>query len=82
MDIKKIALEIMEDVCETDEISEDLDLDLFDAGLIDSLATINLILLIEQKINLKLQPTDFKKEDISSVNNFCKFLEGKIANEI
>lgn len=82
MDLKKIALEILEEACETDEIKEDLDLDLFEAGLIDSLTTINIILLIEEKLGIKLQPTDFRKENISNVNNLCKFLEEKIKNEI
>lgn len=77
-DLKNIALDIMEEICETDEIREDLDLDLMDAGLIDSLSTINVILLIEEKFGLKLQPTDFTKEDISTVNNFISFLEGKV----
>ena len=76
--LKNIALDIMEEICETDEIREDLDLDLMDAGLIDSLSTINIILLIEDKLSLKLQPTDFAKEDISTVNNFISFLEGKV----
>ena len=76
--LKNIALDIMEELCETDEIREDLDLDLLDAGLIDSLSTINIILLIEEKFGLKLQPTDFTKEDISTVNNFISFLEGKV----
>lgn len=77
MDFEKLALEIMEDVCETDEIRDDLDMDLFDAGLIDSLATINIILVIEEKLGIRLQPTDFEKKDISTVNNFKAFLERK-----
>ena len=77
-DLKNIALDIMEEIYETDEIREDPDLDLMDAGLIDSLSTINIILLIEDKLGLKLQPTDFTKEDISTVNNFISFLEGKV----
>jgi len=77
-DIKNIALDIMEEICETDEIREDLDLDLIDAGFIDSLSTINIILLIEEKLNITLQPTDIQKENISTVNNLISFLEGKV----
>ncbi len=76
--LKEIAIEILEEICETDEIKEDLDLDLFDAGLMDSLSTINIILLLEEKLNLKLQPTDFEKSDISTVNNFISFLQSKV----
>lgn len=75
MDLEKIALEIMEEACETDEIREDPELNLFEAGLLDSLSKINLILLMEEKLNIRLQPTDFENEDISSVNHFKAFLE-------
>ena len=77
MDYKKLALDIMEDVCETDEVKDDLDMNLFEAGLIDSLSVISIILAVEDKMNIKLQPTDFDKSDISSVNNFIAFLTRK-----
>lgn len=74
MDYKKVALEIMSEVCETNELADDLDLDLVEAGLIDSLSTINIILLIEEKLGTNLQPTDFQKSDITTVNHFIAFL--------
>ena len=74
MDYSQLALEILENVCETDEVREDLDMDLFEAGLMDSLSGINIILEIEKKLGVKLQITDFEKSDISSVNNFEAFL--------
>ena len=77
LNFEDLALEIMEDVCETDEIREDLDLNLFDAGFIDSLSVINIILEIENRLKIRLQPTDFEIKDISSVNNFKAFLERK-----
>lgn len=80
MDFENLALEIMEEICETDEIKKDLDLDLFDAGLIDSLSTINIILLLEEKLGVRLQPTDFERNDITTVNNFIKFLEKRCSN--
>ena len=80
MDFENLALKIMEEICETDEIKEDLDLDLFDAGLIDSLSTINIILILEEKLGVRLQPTDFERNDITTVNNFIKFLEKRCSN--
>lgn len=78
MDLEKIALEIMIEACQTDEIEDNLDMDLFDAGLIDSLSTLDIIILIEEKLDIRLQPTDFEKTDISSVNNLKVFLAGKV----
>ncbi len=77
MNYEKLAIEIMEDIAETDEIKDNMDLDLFDAGLIDSLSTISIILLIEEKLGLALQPTDFEREDIATVNNFIEFLKNR-----
>lgn len=68
----------MKEICETDEVAENPDLDLAEAGLVDSLSTINIILLIEEKLGIKLQPTDFEKKDISTVNNFVSFLEKRM----
>lgn len=75
MDFEKMALDIMEKICETDEIREDLDMDLFEAGFIDSLSVISIILEIENRLGIRLQPTDFEKSDISTVNHLKAFLE-------
>lgn len=74
---EKIACEILEDTCETDEIFEDYDMDLIDAGYLDSFALLNIIVCIENKMGIRLQPTDVKKEDISTINAFIKFLSDK-----
>ena len=65
----------MENACETDEIREDPDMDLYEAGLMDSMASVAVLLELEEKCNISLQPTDIDKEDISTVNNFIRFLE-------
>lgn len=75
MDFEKLATEILIDVCETNEIIDEPDMNLFEAGLIDSLASLNIILDIEERLNIQLQPTDLNKENISTLNNFKKFIE-------
>ena len=81
MDYKKLALEILENVCETDELDEEPDMDLFDAGLMDSLSSINILLEIEKNLGMKLQVTDIDKSDISTVNNFESFLRKRSENK-
>ncbi len=76
--LKELALDIMEAACETDEVREDLDLDLFEAGLIDSLAAVVVLVELEERTGIKLQPTDMEREDISTVNHFIDFLEQKV----
>lgn len=75
--MKEKVLEIFIEVTGNDEIAEDLDLNLFDAGLLDSLAIIEVLLQIEEKLGIKLQPTDLEREDMSTVNKMTAFLENR-----
>ena len=68
---------IFEDVLGCDEIREDLDLDLFEAELLDSLAIIEVLLEIEERLGITLQPTDLERSDMATVNNLVKFLESR-----
>lgn len=77
-DILEKVLAIFEEVTGTDEIREDLDLDLFEAGLLDSLGIIEVLLQIESVFGLKLQPTDLERTDMATTNNLVSFLEGKL----
>lgn len=74
MDFEQLSTSIMTDICETDELIDEPDMDLFEAGLIDSLTSINIILAIEDKLNIQLQPTDLDRENISTLNKFKAFL--------
>lgn len=69
------VLDIFEEVTGTDEIREDLELDLFEAGLLDSLGIIEVLLKIEEVFGVKLQPTDLERKDMATVNNLVSFLE-------
>ena len=73
--MKEKVIEIFTDVTGSDEIAEDLDLNLFEAGLLDSLAIIEVLLQIEERLGIKLQPTDLEREDMSTVNKLTAFLE-------
>lgn len=74
---EQFAREILEDTCETDEIFEDYDMDLIEAGYLDSFALLNIIIGIEKKMGIRLQPTDIKKDDVKTVNQFIGFLKSK-----
>lgn len=77
MNYEAMAIEILEQVTGTDGLAEDKELDLFEAGLLDSLAVISIIVQIEERTGVVLQPTDFQREDIASVDAFANYLEKK-----
>lgn len=75
------VIKILEDVCETDEIRDNPDVDLFEAGLLDSLGTVSLLLEIESVFGLVLEPTDVERSEISSVNSIVALLTSKGVRE-
>lgn len=78
MDLQEKVIEIFEEVLGTDEIAEDLDLDMFENELLDSLAIIEVLLGIEEKLGLSLQPTNLERKDMATVNNLVAFLEPRL----
>ena len=74
---EKIAREILSETCETDEIFEDYDLNLIETGYLDSFALLSIIVGIEDKMGIRLQPADIGKEDVCTINSFIEFLKNK-----
>ncbi|BCZ49148.1 D-alanine--poly(phosphoribitol) ligase subunit 2 [Clostridium gelidum] len=72
------VLNILIEVTGNDDILEEKDADLFEAGLLDSLGIIEVLLKIEEVFGLRLQPTDLEKNDMATVNNLVEFLNSKL----
>ena len=78
MDIRESVIEIFEEVLGSDEIRDNQDLDMFENEMLDSLAIIEILLGIEDKLDLSLQPTDLERKDMATVNNLVDFLKDRI----
>ena len=72
------TLEILENICGTDEVREDKDINLFDNGLLDSLGVIELIIEIESKLGIEIQPTEVEREDFDTPNKIIGYLESRV----
>lgn len=70
-------LEILEQICDDDIVREDLELDLVEEGLLDSIAVVELIVAIEEEFGVNLSPTEYEKEDWSTVRKIEKILMEK-----
>nr|WP_040565950.1 D-alanine--poly(phosphoribitol) ligase subunit 2 [Peptostreptococcus stomatis] len=76
--MRESVIEIFEEVLGSDEIRDNQDLDMFENEMLDSLAIIEVLLGIEDKLNLSLQPTDLERKDMATVNNLVDFLKERI----
>ena len=72
MDIK---LEVIESIDELfmEDVSEMMDEDLFDAGVLDSMGTVELIVEIENRFDIRVPVTEFGRDDWNTAN---KIVEG------
>lgn len=73
------VLNMLVEITGSDDIAEEKDTDLFEAGLLDSLGIIEVLLKIEEIFGLKLQPTDLERKDMATVNNLVEFLKTKLS---
>ncbi|MFL0249249.1 D-alanine--poly(phosphoribitol) ligase subunit DltC [Clostridium neuense] len=75
--MEETVLEILEEICGTDEVRNDLDLDLFENGLLDSLGFIELLLSIQNKLKISIQPTEVTREQVSTPKKIIEYLNSK-----
>ena len=57
------VLQLLASVAETDEVFTNLDLLLYERQVLDSMRTVQLILMIEEQFGLKVSPAEFEREN-------------------
>ena len=62
------VLDMLEDICEDEAVREERDIDLFDAGLLDSLAAIEVLGAIEERCGVDIAPTAVERDEMNTVN--------------
>ena len=72
------VLRLLVDVCGTDAIDSERDVDLFEAGLLDSLGVTQLLVSLEDDLGIKVPPTAVEREEISTVNRILTFVAERL----
>lgn len=67
MDIKSEVIEIIDELFMGD-VSDMMDEDLFDAGVLDSMGTVELIVEIENRFDIRVPVTEFGRDDWNTAN--------------
>lgn len=67
MDIKSEVIEIIDELF-MEDVSDMMDEDLFDAGVLDSMGTVELIVEIENRFDICVPVTEFGRDDWNTVN--------------
>ncbi len=75
MDVKKEVLEIIEDLF-MEDVSSMMDEDLFDAGVLDSMGTVELIVELESRFDIDIPVSEFGRDDWNTANKIILGIEG------
>ena len=67
MDIKAEVIEIIDELF-MEDVSGMMDEDLFDAGVLDSMGTVELIVEIENRFDIRVPVTEFGRDDWNTAN--------------
>lgn len=74
MDVKAGVLEVLNNIIGED-LSSQMDENLFDSGLLDSMATVELLLDLENKFGIQAPVSEFNREDWDSANKIIAKVE-------
>lgn len=78
LSIRKTILTALVDICGTDKVESNTDLDLFANNLLDSFGLVELMLTIHEQLNIDIAPTEVDREMWSTPEKIVQYLEGKM----
>ena len=76
--IKEQILEMLEEICEDEVVWEDLDINLKEEGLMDSLAFVEMLVRIEEIFGISIAPTEVTYEEIDTPNKVIAYIENRL----
>ncbi len=77
-EITEQVLEMLEEICDDEAVREERDIDLFAAGLLDSLAAIEVLVDIEERFGVEIAPTEVERDAMNSVNKIIDQIAARL----
>lgn len=73
--MKDTVLDILEDLTGSDEVKKDLDVNLFETGLLDSMATVQLLLELQTQLGVDVPVSEFERSKWDTPNKIIAKVE-------
>lgn len=77
-ELESKVLDMLADICADDAVREERDVDLFDAGLLDSLAAIEVLVGIEENFGVEIAPTAVERKEMNTVNKIIDQIAARL----
>jgi D-alanine--poly(phosphoribitol) ligase subunit 2 len=78
--VREKVLKILCEICGTNEIDRNPDLEIFKEGLLDSFGTIEFFVALEEQLKIEIAPTEVDREMWATPNKIISYLEERIAS--
>ena len=77
MDVKETVLSILSDLTGND-VSEAMDTNLFDSGLMDSMGSVQLLLELQNQLNVTVPVSEFERTEWDTPSKIVAKVEGLV----
>lgn len=71
------VLDILAEICEDEVVKEEPDINIVEEGLVDSLAYMQLLFEIEDKLGVVIAPTEFSREEMDTPRKIVEIVSKK-----
>lgn len=68
------VLELLEEICEDDVVRSDLNINLFEEELLDSLAFTELLVAIEEQFGIVISPSEVERTDVETPGKIIELI--------
>ena len=76
--MREEILDMLEEICEYEIVKEDLNVNMKEEGLMDSLAFVEMLAHIEENFGIVIAPTEVTYEEIDTPNKVISYLENRV----
>ena len=80
MSIAQQVLAALAEVAEIDDVQRDLDIRLFDNHILDSLKTVEFILLVSDRLGLEVSPAEIDREKWATPGRIVQYFEARLSS--
>lgn len=75
--MREEVLNILAEVCEEEEVKTDLDMELVESGLLDSLAFAELLAQLEDQLGIVIAPSEIQRSDMDTPAKILTLAESR-----
>ncbi|MDO4323130.1 MAG: D-alanine--poly(phosphoribitol) ligase subunit DltC [Lachnospiraceae bacterium] len=75
--MREEVLDLLAEICEDDAVKQDLELELFESGLMDSLGFAEFLVELEEQFEIVISPSEVERSDIDTPEKILELVEAR-----